>query len=750
MNTRRPPPRRPGGSRKFLSSAGDASKARRAASTGNVDEFDLPSRGELIRHIGGDHKLLSASQLADALNIRDPQAREALARRLEAMVRDGQLLLTRRGGYALVAKLDLKRGTVIGHADGFGFLRLDDGGPDLFLSPKQMRRVLDGDEVLASIGGVDDRGRAEGLIVEILKRGPQKLLGRLHERGGIHYVVADNPRIAQEIVIPEGARARAKAGDVVLAEITESPSFHAPPVGRIVERVEGELSARRAVALTIAALELPTDFPEHVIAETASFGAVVDTRDLAGRSDLRELALVTIDGEDARDFDDAVYAERSGQGHRLLVAIADVAHYVQADSALDREAAERGTSVYFPGHVLPMLPEALSNGLCSLNPEVDRLVLCCEMRVSDSGEVSRTRFFEAVMHSRARLTYTRVAALLAGSEPYENSERPWLPERLQALHEVYAALLKARKERGALDFEGNEVKFEFDADGEVARIVPTVRNDAHRLIEEAMIAANVEAARLIKRKKLIAPFRVHEPPPDAKLRELNEALRDIGLKLASSADAPPDVRDFAALLERMRGRPDARALEQRVLRTQSLAVYQPANRGHFGLGLSAYTHYTSPIRRYADLLVHRAIKASLHEVANPLTSDALAARCQAISHNERRADEASRMVVDRLKAMHVAHRIGDRFAGVVTGVTNFGLFVELSGVFVTGLVHVSALPEDYYHFDALRQRLTAERRRLSFALGDALEVEIVNVSVEERKIDLKLIAKGPGRRKERG
>lgn len=709
----------------------------------------IPSRLDILEFLRSASEVLKFDAIAAGLKLSDSTDQFALDKRLNAMVRDGQLLLNRRGGYAVVAKLDLVRGSVIGHPDGFGFLRPDRGGDDLFLAPKQMRMALHGDEVLASISGIDRRGRPEGVIVEVLKRAHTRLLGRYSDKGRIGFVTPDNRKINQDIFIAEGLNGDAQDGEMVLVEITEQPTSRARLAGRVLERLGASLQPDQLIDVAIAAYSLPAQFPDSVIEASQKIPEVVSEADLNGRFDLRDTELVTIDGEDARDFDDAVYAEaKRGGGWRLVVAIADVSAYVAANDTLDLEARSRSTSVYFPKRVLPMLPERLSNGICSLNPSVERLCMVCDMSISLEGKVTRSRFYPAVMRSYARLTYNRVWALLNKDAQPSMDEKGWLMPRLNALYALFQAMLKAREDRGALDFEGREVKFVLGQNGAIETIEPTVRNAAHRIIEECMIAANVEAAKFLAKHKMATPFRVHAPPPSTKITDVIEFLRELGLTLKQDNEGVISPKDFSDLLERVRTRPDGRLIEAVLLRAQSLAVYQTKNLGHFGLALKAYAHFTSPIRRYPDLMVHRAIRHVLNG-GGPHDYQFSAEDVEAIAQNasarERTADEATRDVVERLKCVYMEQHLNAEFDGFVSGVTSFGLFIELDRLQVQGLVHVTQLPNDYYHFDPLHQRLSGERRKLTFRLADRVRVVVIGVDVDERKIDFKLTLDKRGR-----
>ncbi|GAB3345027.1 ribonuclease R [Marilutibacter aestuarii] len=687
---------------------------------------------------------MSGEALAARLSLEEGDRLDALNARLRAMVRDGQLLQNRKGDYAPAEQMDLVPGVVIANPDGFGFLRPDAGGDDLFLPPYEMRKAMHGDRVLASVTGMDRRGRREGAIVEVLERRLNRLIGRFTEEAGISYVVPDDPRIQRNVMIPAEARGEARAGQLVVAEITQPADARRPPIGRILTVLGERLTASLAVQAALHAHDIPHEFPQEVLDQAAAVPLEVDATTASARVDIRALPLVTIDGEDAKDFDDAVWCEPNRDGFRLVVAIADVSHYVRPGSPLDDEAQLRATSVYFPGFVVPMLPETLSNGICSLKPKVDRLCFVCDMQVDRDGEVTDSRFYEAVMHSHARLTYTQVWNAVGEGIPDEDHAAALatvgdLLPQVQRLHQLYAILAKARARRGAIEFESSEVRFVLDNTGDVVQAGMLQRNDAHKLIEECMIAANVEAARFLLSREVPAPYRIHERPPEQKYADLQEFLKEFKLRMPPWPKVQP--RDFTNLLRKIRERPDATLLESVLLRSQSLAVYSPDNQGHFGLALEAYAHFTSPIRRYPDLMVHRAIKHALSGAAAekfiyaPSQMAALSLQC---SERSRRADEAQREVDERYRAAWMEKHVGGEFAGVISGVTSFGLFVELDESKVNGLVHVTQLPNDFYHFDPIRKTLTGERSGREFRLGDRVEIVVMKASVEDRKIDFRL------------
>ena len=716
---------------------------RFADESGRYEE-PIPSRQFILDVLAEVAAPVSFDALCAKLGVRERRVREALNKRLGAMARDGQLLVNRAEEYLLLERLPLVVGTVSGHRDGFGFLVPEDGGDDLFLSFRQMRSVMHGDRVAARVTGRDARGRREGAVVEVLERRTRQVAGRFWFEADVGFVEPDNSRISHRVVIPAKARAGAKSGDLVVAELVEPPTAHASPVGRISRVLPVGGTADTAVELAIASHGLPHEFPPEALAEARRFGAEVPATAGPGRVDLTGLPLVTIDGEDARDFDDAVHAERTKAGFRLHVAIADVSHYVVPGSRLDREARERATSVYFPSRVVPMLPESLSNGLCSLMPQVPRLCMVADMSVGTDGRVTRTRFYPALMRSAARLTYTKVAAALGG-EPAARAELATVMPVLETLHEAYRALRRWREQRGALDFEAPEMKVIVDEAGRVTDIRGYPRNDAHRLIEECMIAANVEAARFLKRHKLPALFRIHGRPEEERLADLKRFLALRGLHFEMSGELEP--KQLQKLLAQVAARPDAAVLENSIIRSLPQALYQPLNIGHFGLALSEYVHFTSPIRRYPDLLVHRAIRHALaggtaEDFVHPAREMELLG--QECSLRERRADEASRSVVAFLKCEFMKDRIGEEFDAVATGVTDFGVFVQLKGLQVDGLVHVSSLPRDYFRFHEQDRMLVGEKSGQRYGIGDELRVRLVRVDSSERKIDFELVEKVAG------
>lgn len=674
---------------------------------------------------------LALDELAGRFEIRGDEHQRALENRLRAMVRDGQLIRNRARNFCLVRHLDLVTGTVLAHREGYGFLRPDDGSDDLYLSGREMRQLWDGDRVAARASD-GPRGR-EGHVVEILARGKTAIVGELRRDRGIDSVIEDGDTRG-EVLVARGESGRAKPGDIVRVEIVEHPTVRSHAVGRVTAVLGRPEDPGIETEVAILAHGIPNEWPEAVLAEARAFPSDVPAKAKEGREDLRGIPLVTIDGEDARDFDDAVYCEPRGEGWKLIVAIADVSAYVQADSPLDLEARARGTSVYFPDRVVPMLPEELSNGLCSLNPEVDRLCFACEMSVSLRGEVTRSRFFEAVMRSAARLTYTEAAELLASARP--RGPRAELKPALDRLHEVYTALDRGRQRRGAIDFDLPEAKIVLDERGKVASVRTADRLVTHKIIEECMIAANVQSAKRMRKAKIPGLYRVHEGPDEERLEELVLFLQSFGYKLNSPKRIEP--KEINKLIEQVAGKPEADLIETVILRSLKRAQYAPQNVGHFGLALTAYAHFTSPIRRYPDLLVHRALKWLIHKGGPKGYRYGLGEMDQLGEHTsrtERRADDATREVAERLKCIYLRERVGEEFQVIVSGVAPFGLFVHLPELQIDGLVHVTALPSDYYHRDATGTTLTGERSGVAYRLTDPLRVKLVAVNVEERKVD---------------
>jgi len=725
---------------------------------------DVPSREDILKALRAAGAPLSPGDLAESMGVNQPSTMIGFERRLNAMERDGQLMPNRKGVLLLATKLDFVAGKVQGHRDGFGFLLRDDGGQDLFLSPREMLKVLHGDRVLVKPSG-EYRGKPEGVIVEVLERRTNKLVGRFLQEHGLSIVAPEDQRIKHDILIPPGDTRGAQHGQVVSVDIIEQPTRHSQPLGRVCE-VLGEIDdPGMEIEIAVRKFDVPVEFSEKAALQASRLPDVVRKADLKGRFDLRDVPLITIDGEDARDFDDAVYCEpvdlgtgqRKRAGWRLLVAIADVSHYVTPNDALDTDAIERGTSVYFPRRVIPMLPESLSNGLCSLNPNVDRLVLVCDMVIpatgAKAGTITAYQFYNAVINSHARTTYTQIwEALQQPGGPVAASLGAVMPH-VRHLHELYQLLVQQRKQRGAIDFDTVETKILCNELGRIEKIVGVVRNDAHKLIEECMLAANTCAADFMMRSKHPGLYRVHEGPTPERLKSLREFLRTMGLSMGGGDD--PTAKDYGEFLDTVRGRPDFQLLQTMCLRSMQQAIYSPENVGHFGLAYPGYSHFTSPIRRYPDLLTHRVIKALLDGKRyvpgsgdEPVVKGATQREREhdiwekiglLLSSTERRADEASRDVEAWLKCWFVKEHVGEDFSGTVTGVASFGIFVTLETLHVEGLVHVSELGGEYYQFNEALHELRGERTGLRYRLTDKVQVQVSRVDLEARRIEFRLV-----------
>ena len=707
----------------------------------------IPSREFILSVIRDNNAPMNRDEILTALSIRNEDQVEAMRRRLRAMENDGQLVFTKRKRYALPEKLDLFKGTVIGHRESFGFLQVDGKKDDLFIPNHQMQRVMHGDFVLAQPAGLDRRGRREVRIVRVLESRKKQIVGRFFLENGFSYVVPDDSRIGRDILVPNEHRNGARMGQVVVVELQERSASFNQPIGVITEILGDNMAKGMEVEIALRNHDIPHKFPSAVEKYVKKFTEEVPEEAKKDRVDLRNLPLVTIDGEDARDFDDAVYCEKHGKGWKLWVAIADVSYYVRLRSALDVEAHNRGNSVYFPNRVVPMLPEILSNGLCSLNPQVDRLCMVCEMQISAKGKLTDYRFYEAVMNSHARLTYTKVAKMLEGDEELRACYSTLVPH-LEDLYKLYQALLGARHQRGAIDFETIETKFIFNAMGRIERIEPVVRNNAHKIIEECMILANIAAANFMEKHKEPALYRIHATPSEEKLTSFRTFLSEFGLTLEGGLK--PTTKDYAALLEKVKERPDHELIQTMLLRSLSQAVYHADNIGHFGLALEEYAHFTSPIRRYPDLTLHRGIKYLLakEQGAKRKTTDTggyhysfdemdlLGNHC---SMTERRADDATREVADWLKCEYMQDHVGGEFNGVISSVTGFGLFVRLDDLFIDGLVHISTLENDYYQFDAAKQRLIGENSGMQYRLGDKVRIKVEAVHLENKMVDFSLM-----------
>lgn len=678
---------------------------------------------------------MSRSKLFDKLDLSSESQQESLGFRLKAMLRDGQIMQDRRGRFCLLQKINLLRGTVQGHPDGFGFFIPDDGSEDMVLSAKEMRAVMHGDVVLAYQSGLDRRGRPEAKIHEVLEHANTTVVGRFFTDHGVNFVIPDSKRLTQDISIPQEFIGEAKNGQIVLVELIAYPNKRSQAIGRVIHILGEHMAPGMEIQVAIHAHGIPFEWPDDVLAEVGKIPQQISEEQLKGRTDLRNLTFVTIDGEDAKDFDDAVYCYKKPKGgFQLYVAIADVSHYVAKDSALDQEAARRGNSVYFPGKVVPMLPEALSNGVCSLNPHVDRLCMVAELSITQEGKISRSRFYRAVIHSHARLTYTSVGAWLEQGKADEKHQTLW--PMLESLYDLYHVLLDTRRLRGAMDFETTETRIEFDENKKIKCIVPVIRNDAHKLIEECMLAANVATARFLEKAEIPTLYRVHAAPEEDKITALRQFLGELGLSLGGGRK--PGPKDFQRTMNMIGDRPEKHLIETVMLRSLKQAQYVESNEGHFGLAYSAYTHFTSPIRRFPDLLIHRAIGHLLdnhpvyefeysHEDMNRLGKHS--------SMTERRADEATREVITWLKCEYMQDKLGQVFKGRISAVTSFGIFVELDEIYVEGLVHVTSLKNDYYTFDSAKHRLIGARGGQVYRLGDKMTVLVARVDLNERKID---------------
>ncbi|MCI2963203.1 MULTISPECIES: ribonuclease R [Shewanella] len=711
-------------------------------------ENPIPSREYIIDYLRSQKSPITRDSIAAALNIQEEEQLEALRRRLRAMERDGELVFTRGQSYGLPEKMDLIPGTVLGHREGFGFFKPDEGGDDLFISNRDMLMYFHGDKVLAQKAGTDRRGRREARLVRLIQPRSAAIVGRYHVDSGMAFVIADDKRITQEILVANEDRNGARQGDVVVVELTRRPGRFVKAAGKVTEVLGKQMAPGMEIEIALRNYDLPHTWSPVIEKKLRRIPDEVTDADKVGRVDLRHLPLVTIDGEDARDFDDAVYAEKkAGGGWRLWVAIADVSYYVRTDSALDTEARARGNSVYFPSQVIPMLPEKISNGLCSLNPHVDRLCMVAEMTVSAKGKLSGYKFYPAVMYSHARFTYTQVAEMLEGGSIAPEHEA--LFPHLQCLQSLYLALDEQRAERGAIAFETMETQFIFNEQRKIDKIVPRGRNQAHKIIEECMILANVSAAKFVKKHKGDVLYRVHEAPSEQKLANFKEFLAERGLTMPGGLEPTPS--DYQNVMLQIADRPDAELIQVMLLRSMRQAIYTPDNEGHFGLALEEYAHFTSPIRRYPDLVLHRVIRYLLAKERGEATEkwtqdggyhyqldelDQLGEEC---STTERRADEATRDVSDWLKCEFMQDHVGDTFEAVIASVTSFGLFVRLNELFIDGLVHISSLGSDYYQFDPMRQRLIGEHTGQVYQVGDPVTVKVAAVNLDDRQIDLVML-----------
>ena len=716
---------------------------RRSKAPVAKSNISLPNREAIMNLLVTQSAPMRLSLIANHFKVTESSHLTALRRRLSKMVRDGQVIKNRRGSYGAIAKMDMVTGQVIAHPDGYGFLKSDDGGADLFLHYRQMRSLLHGDRAVVRVINVDQSGRRQGVLVEVLQRANKRIVGRFYGEGKGGYIVPDNKRL-RDVMIESDESVKATDGQFVIADLIRQPDKHVPPLGKVVEVIDNEMSPNLAVEIAIHAHDLPYQFSEAVQTELSAIDSKVDINQLPNREDIRAWDLVTIDGADARDFDDAVYCEKDTEGWRLYVAIADVAHYVRPKGALDKEARKRGTSVYFPQRVIPMLPERLSNELCSLQPDEDRFSLVCELLINDDGSPREHRFFPAVIRSSARLTYDEMAAITVERDAGTRAQYPHLLSPLDRLHALYEIMRGYRESRALVEFSSTEVKFEFDEQVEIIELVKVQRNDAHRLVEEFMLAANIAAGAYLEERNVPTLYRVHDSPSFEKLSEVLAFIQPLGINM----DKPdkPSISDYAALLENAKSRPDAHVINRLLLRSMPLALYSVDNIGHFGLGFDVYAHFTSPIRRYPDLLLHRAIYHTLDSTGNSAYArEELVKLGETCSITERRAESASRDAVQRMKCIYVHQYISQAkqpmvFTGLVSSVTSFGLFIEIDAICVEGLLHISSLPTDYYHYDSAQHCLRGESTGQTFHLGAVLQVAIANVDIDKKQIDLELLS----------
>jgi ribonuclease R len=696
----------------------------------------IPSREFILQYLEKLGEPVRRSHLIEAFKLKSEESQEALRRRLNAMLRDGQLITNRKGNYALVGQMALLRGYVICHKDGYGFLVPDEGGSDVFLNARQVRSLFPGDRVLVSVTATSESGKREGVVVEILERNFTQIVGRYFEKKGVAFIVPSNKNITQEIIIPKRKGLKVKSGQIVLSEIIDYPKERSSATGKIIEVLGEHMAPGMEIEVAIRAHGLPFEWSDEVLEECRTIKDTVTKDAKKDRQQLQHFPFVTIDGADAKDFDDAVYCKKhTKDGWVLYVAIADVSHYVRFDTPLDQEAVKRGNSVYFPEHVIPMLPEVLSNGICSLKPKVERLAMVCEMHITKDGKIKNYKFYDAVIKSHARFTYDEVFALLEKKSKKASA----LLEHLEELKRLYKVLLKQRKVRGALDFSRVDTKIVFAKDRKIERIEPVQHHYVHSIIEECMLASNVCASLFLLKAKVPALYRVHEAPNPEKLSDLHRFLAGLGLKLKGGDE--PKALDYANLLEEISGRPDEHLVQTVLLRSLRQANYTPENVGHFGLAYDAYAHFTSPIRRYPDLINHRAIRYLMHggKVKDYGYTPAFMQKLgDHSSQTERRADDATRDAIAWLKCEFMEDKIGKRFAGIISGVTNFGVFIELKDIFVEGLIHVTSLKNDYYNFDAPQHRLVGKRSGVVYRLGDSIKVKVARVNLDDRQIDFEL------------
>lgn len=712
-------------------------------------ENPVASREYLLELLVKAKKPLSFLEFCQLLNAKDEDSRIGIQRRLRAMEREGQVEFNRDKKYAKLKTEELIQGQVIGHRDGFGFLKRDDGEKDLFIHNAQMATVLHGDIVLVKESGTDNRGRREGRIAKIVEPRVEPIVGRYFFENNVAIVIPDDSRINHEIMIPKEQTNGARQGNIVVVEIVQRPRKRVNAIGKVLEVLGEHMAPGMEIDMALRTFDIPHAWPKGLTKQTSALTEQIPDEAKEGRIDLRQLPLLTIDGEDARDFDDAVFCEPLDDGGwQLWVAIADVSYYVRPGTALDSEAINRGNSVYFPEQVVPMLPEVLSNGLCSLNPLVDRLCMVCEMTVSAAGKLVEHQFYEAVMNSKARLTYTKVWDLLkeqgAQGDPALHKRYAEQVPHLRNLHAMYKALKRTRHQRGAIEFETQEVKFVFNAERKIDYVLPVTRNEAHKLIEECMILANVAAAQTLAKNKAEALYRVHDEPDSDRLKSFIAYLAEVGITHRISGEINP--QDFTDIVTKIQGRADQELIQTMLLRSMKQAVYDHENIGHFGLALPEYAHFTSPIRRYPDLVVHRALKAIIDKQqqrksrtgGKAYSVDEVESLGEQCSMTERRADDATRDVSDWLKCEFMLDHVGDTFEGVIASVTSFGFFVRLTEFHIDGLVHISSLQNDYFQFDEVKQYLIGEATGTVYRLGDQVEVKVSSVNLDERKIDFLL------------
>lgn len=703
----------------------------------------IPKKDTILKFLQKSKKPFSCRQLAKAFDISDIKSRQVLGKRLKAMLKDSQITKSCGRRYSAIDNRGSIEGRVVAHPNGYGFVIPDDGGKDLFLPDREMKTVLHGDRVLAKKVNIDRKGRLEGILVSVLERANFKIVGRYYKKGNTGFLEPINKRINQHILIPENKENNAKNNQIVIAEIINQPEKEQLITGNIVDIIgDYGFGLDIIINMVIRDYEVPYEFPDEIKEELINIDKVVSNKQDKQRVDLRDIPFVTIDGEDSKDFDDAVFCEKNSKGWRLLVAIADVSNYVKKDSVLDETARLRGTSVYFPEHVLPMLPDLLSNDLCSLKPKVDRLCLVCELIISSKGKVLKANFLKAIIKSAAALTYTEMSMIVVEKKTEVIKKHLKLIPHLNNLYELYKILHAKRKNKGLIDFSSVESKFTFDEKKNVKSIYELPRNDAHRLVEEMMLVANIAAANFMAENNILGLYRIHDIPKQEKLEKVVDLLSMLGISIWDKEK--PETKDYAKLIEETKKREDYFMLELILLRSMSLAIYSVENKGHFGLGFSSYSHFTSPIRRYPDLMIHRAIKHIIEggdSSVFPYSKDFMLELAEHCSMTERRAEEASREVNKRLKCIYMKGKIGNIFSATISSVTSFGLFVTLNDVYVEGLIHINNLPVDNYQFDEVMNTLNGKRTGVKYKIGNKLTVMVLRVDVDDCKIDFKVIEK---------